>query len=246
MLNVVAEEWDRLKGFQKMNEMLLERRDWIMDQRVFTSFQKIPENLNGFYERNKTDEEKVKVDEVQQAKKVKKDKSIKKKDGKKKKKGKGAKAEETRVYIGPSEVNNKFEYFDAEYKAIWENRDEDENYRQEYDKKLIKQEVKPAILHKYQQDIDDMILCELDNLRLMSGTSKKKKGKKKKKKSKKKAKKKGLKLPGYKLIKDYPIYELLRELIGYNIVKKLPAENLVNFLGEFNYIHSMLDDIKDK
>ena len=27
--------------------------------------------------------------------------------------------------------------------------------------------------------------------------------------------------------------------------KKIPSNNLVDFVGEFNYIHSMLDDIKD-
>jgi hypothetical protein len=43
---------------------------------------------------------------------------------------------------------------------------------------------------------------ELENMRLLFGSSKKKKGKKKKKKSKKKKKKKGLKLPGFKQIKD--------------------------------------------
>lgn len=47
-----------------------------------------------------------------------------------------------------------------------------------------------------------MINMELENMRLLFGSSKKKKGKKKKKKSKKKKKKKGLKLPGFKQIKD--------------------------------------------
>ena len=70
---------------------------------------------------------------------------------------------------------------------------------------------------------------------------KKKKSKKKKKKSKKK---KGPKLPGYKLIRDRDIYDLLVELIQNNIVKKLPPQKLKDFIGEFNYIHSMLDDIK--
>lgn len=73
--------------------------------------------------------------------------------------------------------------------------------------------------------------------------AKKKKGKKKK--GKKKKKKKGPKLPGYKLIRDRDIYDLLVELIQQNIVKKLPPQNLKDFIGEFNYIHSMLDDIKD-
>lgn len=137
-----------------MNEMLAERRDWInhiMEERVFTSL-KIPENLQGFYERNKTDEERAKESEELTKKKSKKDKSAKKiKDTKKGKKGKKSdKDGETRVYVGPSEVNNKFEFFEAEYKHIWENRDEEENFEQNYDVKLLKSEFKPAIMKQYQ------------------------------------------------------------------------------------------------
>lgn len=73
--------------------------------------------------------------------------------------------------------------------------------------------------------------------------AKKKKGKKKK--NKKKKKKKGPKLPGFKYIKDRDPYDLLVELIQHNIVKKLPPQNLKDFIGEFNYIHSMIDDIRD-
>lgn len=72
----------------------------------------------------------------------------------------------------------------------------------------------------------------------------KKKKKGKKKKGKKKKGKKGPKLPGYKYIRDRDVYDLLVELIQNNIVKKLPPSNLKDFIGEFNYIHSMLDDIK--
>jgi len=38
---------------------------------------------------------------------------------------------------------------------------------------------------------------------------------------------------------------MLVELIQHNIVKRLPPQNLSDFIGEFNFIHSMLDDIKD-
>ena len=39
--------------------------------------------------------------------------------------------------------------------------------------------------------------------------------------------------------------EILLQLIQHNIVKKLPPQNLSDFIGEFNYIHSMLDDINE-
>ena len=31
----------------------------------------------------------------------------------------------------------------------------------------------------------------------------------------------------------------------FKIVKKIPPAALTDFIGEFNYIHSMLDDIKE-
>ena len=40
-------------------------------------------------------------------------------------------------------------------------------------------------------------------------------------------------------------YDILIELVKNGIVKKLPASNLTDFIGEFNYIHLMIDDIKD-
>lgn len=39
--------------------------------------------------------------------------------------------------------------------------------------------------------------------------------------------------------------QILIQLIEFDILKKLPPVNLTDFVGEFNYIHSMLDDIKD-
>jgi hypothetical protein len=90
--------------------------------------------------------------------------------------------------------------------------------------------------------VDEMIKQELANMMVLAKQKQKKK-KKGKKKGKKKKKKKGIKLPGAKYVKDRDIYDLLVELIQFNIVKKLPPQNLKDFIGEFNYIHSMLDDI---
>lgn len=80
---------------------------------------------------------------------------------------------------------------------------------------------------------------------LMANPFPKPKKKKKGKKKKKKGKKKGLKLPGAKMIKDLSVNEVLVQLINHRIVKKIPAQNLTDFIGEFNYIHLMLDDIKE-
>ena len=97
-----------------------------MEQRLFTSFPKVPENLKGFYDRNKVGDEKEVETKV--GKKAKADKAAKAiKDSKKKKKGKGDKGETARIYVGPSEVNKKLELFDQEFRLVWENRDEDDN-----------------------------------------------------------------------------------------------------------------------
>ena len=91
-----------------------------------------------------------------------------------------------------------------------------------------------------------MINMELDNMRMLAGVKKKKKKGKKKKKSKKAKKPKhpARKLPGFKLIAGRDPYDLLVDLIQNNIVKKLPPSHLNQFLGEFNYIASMLDNIE--
>ena len=87
---------------------------------------------------------------------------------------------------------------------------------------MAKLEVMPNLEKEFKEEVDNMIMVELENMKLLAAGGKKKKGKKKKAKKKKKGKKKGLKLPGYKMIKDKKPEELLKELILYNIVKKLP------------------------
>lgn len=138
----------------------------------------------------------------------------------------------------------KFDTFYADYNTDWANRDETKNAEQAYDKDMATLSVRPEVEKKKSKLVDAMIAQELENMmKLAKQKAKKKKGKKKGKKKKGK-KKKGPKLPGFKYIKDCLPYDLLVELIQNNIVKKLPPTQLKDFIGEFNYIHSMLDDIK--
>ena len=113
---------------------------------------------------------------------------------------------------------------------------------------LAKQEVMPLLEEEYKAQVDGMINMELENMKTLFGGGKKKKGKKKGKKKKGKKKKVKFpwsKLPGFKLIKDMKPEDMLLDLISNNICKKIPKQNLSDFVGEFNYIHSMLDDIKE-
>jgi hypothetical protein len=105
---------------------------------------------------------------------------------------------------------------------------------------MARQEVLPLVEKDKEKIVDAMIGQELKNMQILA-KMKLKKPKKPKKPKKKKAKKN--KLPGAKYIADKDDYELLVELINHNIVKKLPPQKLTDFIGEFNYIHSMLDDI---
>lgn len=59
----------------------------------------------------------------------------------------------------------------------------------------------PQVEEEFKKQVDELILAELENIKLLSGAKKKKK-KKGKKKGKKK-KKKGLKLPGYKVVANF-------------------------------------------
>ena len=105
----------------------------------------------------------------------------------------------------------------------------------------------PQVEKEYQKDVDEMIKMELENLKLAAAGGKKKKGKKKKgkKKKAKKGKKKANKLPGAKYIRDMTEYDMLVELVKNGIVKKLPPANLKDFVGEFNYIAMMMEDLDE-
>ena len=111
---------------------------------------------------------------------------------------------------------------------MWVSRDETDNYKQQHDVELAKLEIMPILEEEYKKQVDDMINVELENMKLLygGGGKKKKKGKEKGKKKGKKKKAKGLKLPGFKAIKDMSNEERLRDLIEQNIVKKIPAQNL--------------------
>jgi hypothetical protein len=105
----------------------------------------------------------------------------------------------------------------------------------------------PILEEEYKQAVDEMIKMELENMKALSGGKGgkgKKKGKKGKKKGKKAKKKKLPKLPGLKAIGGWDANpkELLMQLIQHNIVRRLPSAKISDFIGEFNYIHSMMED----
>ena len=250
---MLQEEMEENEGSTMMEDMIKERRDWITDYRK-KNLNKIPDDLKGFHERFKVEtpedgekpegEEKKKGEKKEAKKDKKEDKGKKgKKGGKKKAVGEDDAAAIAR--IGPTETVIKFDEFYSDFNDVWATRDESENYKQEHDVELAKTEVKPLLEEQFTKDIDELIKIELENLKALSGMKEKKKKKKGKKgKKKKKGKAKTLKLPGCKWLKEKTEEDMLLELIGANIVKKFPPAQMTDFIGEFNYIHSMLDDVK--
>lgn len=63
---------------------------------------------------------------------------------------------------------------------------------------MAKEQVQPGLEEEYRMQVDNMINIELENIKALHGSGKKKGKKKKKNKKKKKKKKKSLKLPGFK------------------------------------------------
>ena len=65
---------------------------------------------------------------------------------------------------------------------------------------MAKTEVMPKLEKEFKEEVDNMIMVELENMKLLAGSGKKKKGKKKGKKKKGGKKKKNpyAKLPGFK------------------------------------------------
>ena len=147
--------------------------------------------------------------------------------------------------IGPNETVAKIDDFANDFTKQWASRDEAKNFQQGYDIRMARADIEPDLRAKYNNDIDELIRMELENLRALASQKQKKGRRKQKKKKRKKQKAKNLKLPGWKYIKEMSPEDLIRDLVQNNFLKKLPPQNLSGFMGEFNYIHSMLDTVKD-
>lgn len=164
--------------------MLTARRDWIQ-RYMQENGMKPPTDIKKFYEQFEVEEpltpeqealRKLQEEEDAKAKKKKKDK----KPPKKKKKKDGDEKPNI-IMTGPSEIVQKYEEQFTLYKDTWYQKEETENYDQQYDEKMAKKEVMPQIEEEFKNAVDEMIKNELENMRLLRNI-KKKKGKKKKNK----------------------------------------------------------------
>merc|ERR1711865_1093636 len=100
-------------------------------------------------------------------------KEKKAKAGKKGKKGKKKKddvpegpAEQPPMLTGPSEVTTTLLGHVANYDNLWLDRDESNNFAQEYDVDLAKDCVRPNIEDEIMKKVDEMLIMQLAKIKL--------------------------------------------------------------------------------
>ncbi|KAG6617517.1 iq and aaa domain-containing [Phytophthora cinnamomi] len=253
-------------------KMLEERRRWITD--VMATGQ-LPEDLAGFYaalngegtpeelakaQAKEEEEAKAKAAADKKGAKGAKGKKEEKKGGKGAKgKGKDAKEQEEEApekpppLTGPSELCTKLAGGVAQYEKVWLEREELDNFYQKYDVALAKDVVRGPVEVQVRQQVDEMLVLQLVNIKAQleaaaSAGKKGKKGKKgkgkkggkKRKKGKKDAKKKkGKPLPGEKIseLKGRAPDSFLSVLVEHQIVHApRPGVRVRDFVGSFNFL----------
>ncbi|CEG47354.1 iq and aaa domain-containing [Plasmopara halstedii] len=260
---VTSEEGPLMK-----EKMLEERRRWITD--IMATGQ-LPEDLSGFYAAsvsgNSSEEmamAKAKEEEMK-AKADKKGAKMKKED---KKSGKGAKGKGKDVAIkqeeapekpppltGPSELSSKLAGGVMQYRKVWIERQKMDNFYQKYDVALAKDVVRGPVEVQVRQQVDEMLVLQLMNIKTqLEAASSRKKGKSNKGKAKKSKAKKGKKntkekgkkskpLPGEKIaeLKGRAPDSFLSILVDYQIVHApRPGVRVRDFIGSFNLLGTIL------
>lgn len=259
---VAAEEGPFLR-----EKLLEERRKWVTD--VMAAGQ-LPEDLTGYYaminppppeaEDDQADKKESAGDKKGDKKGAKKgdDKKGGKKDAKK-----GAKdADEEEVapekpppLTGPSELGRQLAAAVGQYENVWlaHQRQELDNFYQKYDVALAKDVVRGPVEVQVRQQVDEMLVLQLANIKAQleaaanAGGKKKKGGKKGGKKGKKGGKKgkkgggkkKGKGLPGDKIaeLKGRAPESFLSVLIEQRIVQSpRPDIRLSDYIGSFNLL----------
>ena len=230
--------------------MLYERRNWITEYYEDHEGKELPDEVEKFYERfNVGPRLSPEEEELKKKLEAEKKKAAKKAKAKKGKKKMTEKEEflATRVPKGPenSEVLKAIKTDIEKFTGNWARKDESDNFEQKMDRKLIRERLMPEIEKNIEQEVDEIIKCELKNLYLKLGIKKKKKkkkrGKKKKKKNKNKGKgdKRGKKIPGAKAVGKRAPPDLLGDTAKFGILKRLKPAKLSDFKGDYNLLRTI-------
>uniref|UniRef100_A0A8C9QMH3 IQ motif containing with AAA domain 1 n=1 Tax=Spermophilus dauricus TaxID=99837 RepID=A0A8C9QMH3_SPEDA len=129
------------------------------------------------------------------------------------------------------------------YKDTWMNKDESQNFPQDYDEELIKKEKRKEVEAEIRVQVDELMRQELKNLKLAVNKEielpvRGKKGKKKNKGKKGKRGKMGKK--DKDLTADRTIESLFKELVEEGLLIQARKVNLSDYIGEYSYLGTTL------
>ncbi|KAM5155874.1 dynein regulatory complex protein 11 [Callospermophilus lateralis] len=130
------------------------------------------------------------------------------------------------------------------YKDTWMNKDESQNFPQDYDEELIKKEKRKEVEAEIRVQVDELMRQELKNLKLAVNKEIElpvragKKGKKKNKGKKGKRGKRGKK--DKDLTADRTIESLFKELVEEGLLIQARKVNLSDYIGEYSYLGTTL------
>uniref|UniRef100_A0A8C5YVU9 IQ motif containing with AAA domain 1 n=1 Tax=Marmota marmota marmota TaxID=9994 RepID=A0A8C5YVU9_MARMA len=130
------------------------------------------------------------------------------------------------------------------YKDTWMNKDESQNFPQDYDEELIKKEKRKEVEAEIRAQVDELMRQELKNLKLAVNKEIElpvragKKGKKKNKGKKGKRGKRGKK--DKDLTADRTIESLFKELVEEGLLIQARKVNLSDYIGEYSYLGTTL------
>ena len=241
-----------------MKEQMMDQiRQWFIDVRDSSGkFPEFPDAEDGgstniFKEQTigeVPDEDKAKGKGKKGKEKKGKDKKEKKEKKPKEKKGKGKKGDDEPegFVMKSSNFAPELKSTAVEYAGVWQGRDESSNFAQRHDLELIKEQKRIEVEDEIRVHVDELMREELKNLKFAvekdkggKGKGKKGKGKGKKGKGKKgKGGKKGKKEKD--LTPDRTIESLYEELAQQGIVIKYPKTRLSQYIGNINYLASLL------
>lgn len=241
------------EGPEKREELRDERTLWVTDQ---IAQEKFPDSLEDYYNMQKNTDSAAEIGGVDK-KADKKDKKADKKDKKADKKGKKGKKSaeeppEMPALQGKTEVTEAMFTMMQKFEETWEERDESENFKQKYDSELAKELVRPNVYEEIRKQVDEMLLMNLQKIRMQIAPTKGGKGKKGKKGKGKKGKKdKGKKkkpLPGEKIseLKGLDTDQMLSMLIEAKLVVRCRDRKISDVIGDFNYLGTMHHNMERK
>lgn len=237
------------------DKMLYERRQWITDFYEDHEGRNLPADVEEFYERTNVGKPLSPEEEELKKKAEQEKKKLEKKAKENLKKGKLTAQQQfvhDRIMMGTSaslalkEIQENI----GEFTNSWAVKDENDNYDQGPDKKIIEQELMPEIEEEIEQEVDTLIQFELQNLYSELKIKKPPRKKKNKKNGRRgrngkddkgKKDKKRKKIPGAKRVGNRHPNDLMGDLVDCGIAKKLKEAKMEDFKGDHNFIRGILE-----